>query len=145
MMSRFDELKYHLLSDNRITPNEVNLIAQYLTSDGKLDIEDLKFLIDLQVSASEVCKEFDEVFFPVLKRVILDDGVVGSDEQFYLLKMLYSDGHIRPVEKQFLQELRDELDEVSEDFEELYQTALSMPERNWDVGGTTHHMPAKQR
>ena len=79
-------------------------------------MEDVKFLVELLSDAKEVCPAFDELFFPVLKEVILEDGRIGNDEQFYLLKMLYSDGHIRPSEKQFLAELAEEAEEMCEDF-----------------------------
>ena len=98
-------------------------------------MSDVKLLVELQSSAEEVCQEFDELFFPVLKEAILADGKIGQDEQYYLLKMLYSDGHLRPIEKQFMRELYNEADEVSPEFEALFQTAMEAPERDWSLGG----------
>ena len=134
-MSGLYQLRAELLRDGRITADEVGVIRQYIESDGKLDLQDVKFLVELLSEAVDVCPEFDELFFPTLKEVILADGQIGSDEQFYLLKMLYSDGHIRENEKQFLVELRSQLKEVPPEFDQMCQTAFQAHATNWDVGG----------
>ncbi len=75
---------------------------------------------------------------PHLKTVHVDstdDGEISQAEQFYLLKMIYSDGQIRECEKQFLQELRSEARIVPAGFEELCETAMSAKSEGWDVGG----------
>jgi hypothetical protein len=95
----------------------------------------VKFLVELLCDAREVAPEFDEVFFPALKDAILADRQVGLDEQFYLLKMLYSDKHVRESEKQFLRELRREMKDVTPEFEDLCEEAFSAPATNWSVGG----------
>jgi len=134
-MGRLHELRSQLLRDRRITSDEVGLIRDYIIEDGKLDLDDVKFLVELLGDAQEVCSEFDELFFPVLKEAILADEKIGQDEMFYLLKMLYSDGHVRDSEKQFLCELRDEAVEVTPQFESLFETAMQSPVKNWSVGG----------
>ena len=83
----------------------------------------------------ESAPAFDELFFPALKEVILADGRVGLDEQFFLLKMLYSDGHVSDREKQFLAELRREAREVTPEFQALCDEALAAPSRGWSLGG----------
>ena len=134
-MARLQQLLDTLLEDRRITENEVDIIRQTIQEDGKLDLEDVKFLVQLLSEAQHVCPEFDALFFPVLKDVILQDGKIGMDEQFYLLKMLYSDGQIRESEKQFLLELRREATEVPAEFDALIETATKAAPTGWDVGG----------
>ena len=85
--------------------------------------------------ASEVCPSFDELFFPVLKEVLPEDGQIGLDEQFYLLKMLDWDGTVRNSEKQFLRELKSEAKTITPEFEQLFETAFNANPTNWDVGG----------
>jgi hypothetical protein len=75
--------------------------------------------------AREVCTAFDELFFPALREVILEDGRIGQDEQFYLLKMLYAGENVRESEKRFLMQLRDEAQEVTPEFEALCEEALA--------------------
>jgi hypothetical protein len=124
-----------LLADGKITACEVERIREYIELNGELDLDDVKLLVQLLSDAREVCPAFDELFFPALKRVLLSDGKIGLDEQFYLLKMLYSDKHIRDREKRFLKELRDEAKEISPEFESLVAEAIKAPARDWCVGG----------
>jgi hypothetical protein len=134
-MGRLRELQTELLQDGKITDQEVEVIRGYLRDRGSLDMEDVKFLVELLNDAREVSPAFDAIFFPALKDVILADGRVGLDEQFYLLKMLYSDGNVRECEKQFLQELRREAKEITPEFEALCKEAFRAPATNWSVGG----------
>ena len=134
-MPSLNQLRSELLTDRKITDAEVEVIRDHIRRDGRLDLEDVKFLVGLLSEAREVCPAFDELFFPALKEVVLEDGRIGQDEQFYLLKMLYSDGHVRPSEKQFLLELREEAQEVTPAFEALCDAALAAHPTSWDVGG----------
>ncbi|MBN2294180.1 MAG: hypothetical protein JXM70_17265 [Pirellulales bacterium] len=124
-MPNLYQLRSELLQDGRITDNEVEVIQDHIRSDGRLDLEDVKFLVELLCGAREVCAAFDDLFFPILKEVILEDGRIGQDEQFYVLKMLYTDGHIRENEKQFLRQLRKEAKEINPEFEALCDEALA--------------------
>ncbi len=134
-MGQLHELRSELLRDRRITDDEVALIRDYIQQDGKLDLDDVKVLVELLSDADEVSPEFDRLFFPVLKEVILDDGKIGQDEQFYLLKMLYSDGRVRESERQFLADLMHEADELSPQFEAICQEAFQASETDWNLGG----------
>ena len=129
-MSKLYQLRSELLKDGRITESEVEVIRDYIREDGRLDLDDVKFLVNLLCEARDVCTEFDVLFFPILKEVILEDGRIGQDEQFYLLKMLYSDEHVRESEKQFLRQLRKEATEVTPEFEALCDEALAAPTAN---------------
>ncbi len=134
-MGRLHQLQAQLLSDRRITDTDVKIIRRYIQEDGKLDLDDVKFLVGLLSEADEVCPAFDELFFPALKEVILADGRIAPDEQFYLLKMLYSNGHIRESEKQFLLEIQREAEEAPPEFQAMCDEAMNAHPRNWSVGG----------
>ena len=134
-MSRLRSLRSTVLQDRKITLDEVEVIRDCIRQDGKLDLDDVRILVELLTDATEVCREFDELFFPVLKEVVLADGRIGFDEQFYLLKMLYSDGHVRPSERLFLAELRREATETTPEFDALCETAARADDKNWDLGG----------
>ena len=49
--------------------------------------------------------------------------------------MLYSDGHVRECERQFLRDLRGEAKETTPEFEALCDEAFRAPATNWSVGG----------
>jgi hypothetical protein len=132
-MARLHQILQQSLEDRRITDAEVGLIRDYILEDGRLDLQDVKFLVQLLSDAQEVSPQFDEVFFPVLKEVILQNGRIDQSEVFYLLKMLYSDRVIRESELDFLRELRDEAVEVPAEFDELLEVASTAPARDWAV------------
>jgi len=134
-MSRLHRLRAELLADGKITEDEVEVIRRHIDEDGKLDLDDVKFLVELLSEARDVCPSFDELFFPVLKEVMLEDKRIAPDEQFYLLKMLYSDGQIRESEKRLLMELREEAEVVTPEFDALCREAMTAHPRNWNVGG----------
>lgn len=134
-MAQLSELRSQLLTDGNITDAEVALIKGHVERDGNLDLDDVKFLVELLSEARQVCPAFDEFFFATLKEVFLADGEIGQDEQFYLLKMLYSDGVLRDNERNFLAQLRREVSQVSPEFEAMCETASLSPDTNWDVGG----------
>ena len=134
-MANLYQLHANLLNDKKITDSEVAVIRNFIEEDGKLDINDVKFLVGLLSSAKEVCQAFDDLFFPVLREVLTADGKITMDEHFYLLKMLYSDGHVRDRERDFLFDLREQVDEVSPEFEALCDQILTVPSRGWSLGG----------
>lgn len=134
-MAGLSELHNELISDGEITPCEVDRIKAYIVEDGRLDYSDIKFLVGLMKDAQSVCSEFDDFFFPCMRSVILADGEVTMDEQYLLLQMLYSDGVVRDCERQFITELSSEVKDVSPQFRELCETAMSCDEHQWCTGG----------
>ena len=81
-MSRLNEQLEHVLEHRKITDDDVRIIRNQILSDGKLDNEDVKFLVELLSDAQDVCPAFDDLFFPALKQVLLADGKIGQDDHF---------------------------------------------------------------
>lgn len=135
-MAELHQLLDHVLEHRKITDDEVQIIKEYILRDGKLDNEDVSFLVQLLTGASEVCPAFDALFFPVLKEVILKDGRIDQGEQFYLLKMIYGGNEIRESELRFLQQLGQEAQEVPAEFNEMCRMAAEAHPTQWDVEGS---------
>ena len=134
-MARLHELLEYVLEDKQITADEVQIIQEFICADGELNLDDVRFLVELLAGAKEVCGEFNDLFFPVLKHVFLKDGRIDVSEQFYLLKTLYGDGEIRPSELEFLKELRREAKQVTPEFEQLCETARNAHPTAWSLDG----------
>ncbi|MGI9516041.1 MAG: hypothetical protein ACR2NP_03255 [Pirellulaceae bacterium] len=132
-MANLFKIREELLADGKITVNEVEKIKDYMASDGQLDFQDAQFLVELLKDAREVCSEFDDLLFPCLREIILRDGKIEMDEQYILLKMLYADGEVRESERRFLTELYRDVDEVTPEFKQLCETALSCETVDWSV------------
>ena len=134
-MSQFHQFLSSMLADKRIHETEVRRIREYLDRDGRLDLDDVRLLVELYCGADETCPAFEDLFFSVLEEVILADGEVQPGEQFYLLKMIYSDHEIRDREKEFLQKLRRTATRTTPEFEALCDEALTAHPTAWSVGG----------
>ena len=125
-----------LQANGEITDDKVQAIRQQIAADRRLDLDDVKLLVHLYCETHNRCAKFDELFFSVLERVLLKDGEITPSEEFYLLKMLYSDREIHQPEKDFLRKLRKKLPKRSQSFENLFETAMAAPAKNWCVGGS---------
>jgi uncharacterized tellurite resistance protein B-like protein len=134
-MSRMHEIVSTMIADRTISDAEVAQIREIVNQDGKLDLDDVKLLVELYTQAEQRSAAFEDLFFTVLEQAILLDGEVQPSEQYYLLRMIYSDREIRPREIEFLKRLRKSLKRRSPELEALCDTALAAPATNWDVGG----------
>jgi hypothetical protein len=136
-MTRLQDFVAKKLNDRKICDAEVPLIRERVYADGQTNLDDVKLLIELYCEADKRCAAFDEFFFEVLEDVLLEDGEIQPSEQFYLLKMLYSDREIRQPEKEFLRHIHQQVKGLPPEFDALCRTALDAPARNWSVGGVS--------
>ncbi len=132
-MSRLHDFVATTLADRHVSDTELPLIREQLYADGELSQDDVKLLVELYCGTQEPSPSFSRLFFAVLEEVLLADGEISASEQYYLLKMLYSDRVIRDEERAFLGKLRTKLPNRSPEFESLCQTALGAPSKNWIV------------
>lgn len=134
-MHRVGELIAKVLADDAICQQDLELIGEAVVSDGRLDLDDVKLLVELYCNARDRDPAFDDVFFDTLEHVMLDDGEISPSEQFYLLKMIYSDHEILAREREFLTRIRAAMTKRCPDFEKLYETAMTAESTGWCVGG----------
>jgi hypothetical protein len=129
------ELECTILADGTIDDSEVALVREEIDRHGPLDLEDVRLLVELYCGAHQRSAAFEDLFFEALDKVLLADGEIGPADQFYLLKMLYSDRMVTEREKQFLLTLQRKVKRCSAEFDALCEEALAAPATDWDVGG----------
>ncbi len=134
-MKRLGQVLTTVLADKAIGSDELDLIGEAVVADGKLDLDDVKLLVELYCGARDRDPAFDNVFFDTLEHVLLEDGEISPSERLYLLKMVYSDHEILPREREFLTRMRSKLARKCPDFEQFYETMMAAPATNWCVGG----------
>jgi hypothetical protein len=135
-MAHFHQFIEKIQADEKICDDDVLLVGEHLAADGVLDLADVKVLVELYCYTKQRSPAFDNLFFTVLEKVFLNDGQISVDEEFYLLKMIYSDRKITDRERDFLRKIRKEIPERTASFETLFETAINAPSTNWCVGGT---------
>lgn len=128
-MGQFHQLLSQVQADQRITEDELEPIRQQLAANGQLDLEDVKLLVELYCGTPNRCPGFDTLFFSVLEQVLLSDGQISPSEEYYLLKMLYTDRVIRQPERDLLRRIRPQLKARSESFEALFESAMAASDR----------------
>lgn len=127
LVAQLKQLKSELLSDGKISSNEVARIRRYVEEDGALDFDDVAFLVELIGEANEVCPEFDELFLPLMRHVLLKDGKIDLEEQTILVDMLVAGGAIRQSEIKLVRDLQIEATETTPGFDKLCQALLAIP------------------
>jgi hypothetical protein len=134
-MSKFHQFVEKIQADGTICDADVQLVGEQLEADGRLDIADVKLLVELYCGTKKRSQAFDDLFFTVLDKVLLQDGQISPSEEYYLLKMIYSDRVISEREREFLRKIRKQIPQHTASFEKLFETAINAPSTNWCVGG----------
>jgi uncharacterized membrane protein YebE (DUF533 family) len=119
-----------LLADGVIDDTEVKVLKKELYADGKIDKQELAFLVELRNAAQKKAKgeplsgAFENFFFKVLQDEILADGAITAKEANWLRTVLFADGKIDDGEKKFLQRLKKSATKTSSQFNALYDECM---------------------
>jgi hypothetical protein len=57
----FEVFKHAILEDGYINPDEAKWLKLFVLIDGKVDVMERDFLLDLKASARKTCPEFDDL------------------------------------------------------------------------------------
>jgi hypothetical protein len=115
-----------LLADGVIDDTEVKVIKKELYADGKIDRQEVEFLVELRNEAQKKAKGapmhsgFENLFFKAVQDNVLDNGIISTKEANWLRKMLYADNKIDESEKKFLKKLKGAATKTSPAFDALY-------------------------
>lgn len=124
-----------ILQDGKIDERELLAVCDFITADNVLDARDVDLLIRLYAGAKSYPPEFEELFFGVLKSVMLDDDRIVNYERLQLLKMLYANRVVRKIEIDFLEDLKREATDVCPEFNRMLASAKDAYANGYDVGG----------
>jgi hypothetical protein len=70
---------------------------------------------------------FDRFFYQALKDHILTHGRINAEASAWLRRMLCADGKIDDEERKFLHELKGEAEQVSREFDLLFEESMKQP------------------
>lgn len=85
------ELVERILEDGIIEAQEVQELRAAILADGKVDKEEAKALFELNDEADEKDPSFKDLFVEGIKKYILEDGVIDSEEEQFLLAHISAD------------------------------------------------------
>ena len=115
------------MTDGNITAEDVGRIRRQVESDGQLNFDDVKFLVQLVVEAEETCDQFEALFYPMIRRVVLQDGVISDEEQAELVKLIAGSGRVSAADKQLLKDLQIETTKLTPRFNRLCAAVFAEP------------------
>ena len=119
------------LADGVIDDTEVKILKKELWADGKIDQDEVEFLIDLRNLAQKKAKKgklksaFEKLFFKAIEENVLADGTIDDEEARWLRAMLFADKKIDANEKKFLARLKKGAKSTSPAFDKLYEECLA--------------------
>jgi uncharacterized tellurite resistance protein B-like protein len=121
-----------LLADGQIDDKECNALKKELWADGKIDMAEVKFLVELRNEAqkkakalkAEVNPNFTKLFFKAIEDNVLKDGTISGSEAKWLRTMLFADGKIDEDEKKFLTKIKKAAKTTSPAFDALYTECM---------------------
>jgi hypothetical protein len=120
-----------VLADGTIDDEEVKILRKELFADGKIDRQEVDFLIELRNTAQKKAKggglnpKFEKLFFEAIEQNVLADGKIDAKEAAWLRKMLFADKVIDANEKKFLGRLKKGATKTSPAFDELYEECMA--------------------
>ena len=118
------------LADGVIDDTEVKILKKELWADGKIDKDEVEFLIDLRNLAQKKAKKgklksaFEKLFFKAIEENVLADGTIDDEEARWLRAMLFADKKIDANEKKFLARLKKAARSTSPAFDKLYEECM---------------------
>jgi hypothetical protein len=119
------------LADGVIDDTEVKILKKELWADGKIDQDEVEFLIDLRNLAQKKAKKgrlkpaFEKLFFKAVEQNVLADGSIDAEEARWLRTMLFADKKIDANEKKFLARLKKAAKSTSPAFDKLYDECMA--------------------
>jgi hypothetical protein len=94
-MTTYRLLANQIIDKQCITLEEIDQLCTFVYRDHNPSLDDVRELTNIYVSLKKPNDTFDKFFFGALKQIILADGQIQPAEEFYLLKLLYSDRQVR--------------------------------------------------
>lgn len=114
-----------LLFDNRVSDLETAMLKRAILADGKVDTQELEFLLDLKRSAGSVHPDFDVFLGRVLKKVLLANGEITDDDARWLRQQLLADREVTEAERQLLRDLKKAAEKTGPEFKKLYAETMA--------------------
>lgn len=128
MNNLFRTLGMKILTNGKIEGHEVEALRELISADGKVDREEVEFLIHLYRRTDQIAPAFEKFFYKAIKQHLLADGTIDSERAAWLRQLIFADGKVTEREKKLLRELRGEAKEIAVEGDALIEECLAWPE-----------------
>lgn len=125
------------LADGKVDDNEIKVLRKELWKDGKITVDEIKFLVELRNAAQKKARarkeslspKFEALFFKAVEENLLRDGKVSASEARWLRELLFADGKIDAGEARFMQKVKKTAKSTSPEFNTLYDECMAKVEK----------------
>lgn len=128
-------LEDHLAASGRLSGQELKAVRELVESDRQVSRDEAELLVRLYKRARSRTHAFRQFVFNAIKRHVLADGQIDSEESDLLRRLLFSDDKLEDEERTFLHQLKGEAAQVSREFEDLFEYAEKEPPEQHTSGG----------
>lgn len=115
-----------VLADGVVEPRETVVLQREFLADHRIDRSELEFLVELRKEATSLSQTFEDFFFQVIKKTVIEDKGISGEEARWMRDWIMADGKVDKRELQLLKDLRDEAVHASPEFDALYQECLEL-------------------
>ncbi len=134
LMLKLRQIERDVLATGKVDGHHLEVLRRQLDACGTIDRRGADFLVELHKRVQDLTPGFEQFFYQAIKKHILADGRIDSEEVAWLRRMLFDDGKIDDEERKFLHEIRGEAREVSPEFEALFAQSMKQPQEQHTCG-----------
>jgi hypothetical protein len=128
------QIGHAILAKSRVDGHELDVLRGELYAGGKVDRRGADFLVELHKRVQHRTPAFEHFFYQTIKDHILAHGRIDAEATGWLRRMLFADGKIDDEERKFLHELKGEAEQVSGEFEVLFEESMKQPPEQHTCG-----------
>jgi hypothetical protein len=128
------QLEQDILANGRVDGPELESLQRQLYASGMIDRRGADFLVELYKRVEHRTPAFERFYYRAIKDHILAHGRIDAEEAVWLRRMLFADGKIDDEERKLLHELKGESEQVSGEFQQLFDDAMKQPAEQHTCG-----------
>jgi hypothetical protein len=127
IMLELRQIEQVILATGKVDSHELEVLRKQIYAGGKIDRRGANFLVELHKRVQHLNPAFEQFFYQAIKDHILAQGRIDAEEAAWLRRMFFADGKFEDEERKFLHELKGEAEQVSREFEVLFEESMKQP------------------
>ena len=129
------QMRQEVLATGRVDSHHLEAMRRAFPVNGKIDRQNADFLVELHKRVQHTNPAFEQFFYQAIKRHVLTDGRIGSEETAWLRQALFADPKIKDEARKLLHELKGEAAETSRKFAAMFAECMKQPPEAHTCGG----------
>jgi hypothetical protein len=134
IMVKLRQIEQDILATGKVDGPELEMLRRELYAHGKIERPEADFLVELHKRVQHRTPAFEQFYYQAIKDHILAQGRIDAEEAAWLRRMLFADGKLEDEERKFLHELKGEANQVSREFEVLFEESMKQPQEQRTCG-----------